>query len=68
MVINSHKPNGSPRATLTRVEPVTIQIVDGPTCPRCNSPEVLLGGTVRPFKVHDGVAWRSNCTACSIWF
>ena len=50
-----------------------ILVVEGPVCPECGSAEVLLGGTVRPFKVDAGRGgWESNCDqrlgGCGLWF
>jgi hypothetical protein len=47
---------------------VAIRVVKGPICPKCGGAEVLLGGPVRPFKVHNHGRWWSNCTTCGIWF
>lgn len=48
---------------------LTIVVQDVCSCPLCGGNEVLLGGPVRPFKVHSpGVGWSSNCTTCGIWF
>lgn len=53
----------------TEGAPITIRVVDGPTCPQCGGAEVLLGGPVRPFKVDMGRGgWESDCTACGLWF
>lgn len=47
-----------------------IIVTAGPICPICGGNEVLLGGPVRPFKIHMGDigGWSSNCTQCDIWF
>lgn len=42
-----------------------LKVIDGCTCPVCGSVEVLAGGLVRPFKVHDGYhGWWSECLSC----
>jgi len=55
-----------------------IKVVEGPICPRCGQDEVLLGGTVRPFKVGSAEGWASHCDqrlrgandkqGCGTWF
>lgn len=61
-------PSRETPATAVDGTPITIKVVEGPTCPCCGGREVLLGGPVRPFKIHDERGWQSHCTSCDVWF
>lgn len=53
---------------LNTEDPIDIIVAEGPECDICGGLEVLLGGTVRPFKVFDSGKWWSHCTKCNHWF